>query len=337
MLTLNYKIINNKDFYNSLNIIDFLRDIGCNLRMGQLLSRDIVRTRMASEEGFSLTEFMYQSFQAYDFYKLNRDYNVKLQLGGNDQWGNMLAGLELINRLNNKSSILNEIMNDLPADSNESKSSTLKNDKSPSFAMNITHPLITTQCGKKLGKTEGNAIDICSDNPNSMYQYIYNMADSDLELLFYQFTFLSSEEISEVLTKHLETPELRLGQKKLAESILTKYCDQEKVDQCAYISNNFHVKELNDEFFIRSSKIVVQKKKCEGLTLSKFCLDHNLVPSKSHLKRLLEAKSVKLNNNIVTEDKVLDTSKDLFQGKYLLIQTGKTKKHIFHFTDNIPE
>jgi tyrosyl-tRNA synthetase len=123
-----YTILNNFDFYKNLNIIDFMREAGINLRMGPLLSRETVKNRISTKEGLSLTEFMYQAFQGYDFLKLYEKHKVRIQIGGSDQWGNMLAGYELIKKMKNTE------------------------------VVNMTFPLMTTANGQKFGKSEGNAI-----------------------------------------------------------------------------------------------------------------------------------------------------------------------------------
>ena len=299
-----YKIVNNKSFYTNMNILDFMKEIG-DLRMGQLLSKDSVKNRLNTVDGLSLNEFMYQSFQAYDFLKLNKEHKVKIQLGGSDQWGNMLTGLEIINR------------------------------KSKVEVANITHPLLTTSCGKKLGKSEGNSVFIDCQNPNLMYQYILNLSDSDLEMLLLKLTFTPNHEISEILNKHNTQKETRYGQKLLAEKILEMFCDSNKLQNCVFSSLNYFCKELSKSFFENSSKIKVDKEVFDGKILSEFCVDQKLVPSRSQLRRLINSKCVKVNNNLITEDIILSKNRDLYDGEFLMIETSKTKKHIFQCSRSI--
>lgn len=304
--SIKFRVLNNADFYKDLNIIQFLREIGSNIRMGAMLSRETIKNRINSEEGLSLTEFMYQSIQAYDFKKLNEDFQVKVQLGGSDQWGNMLTGLELINR-----------------DSKKTQQVT-----------NITHPLLTTSSGKKLGKSEGNAVFMCDSKPNLMYQYLVNLADQDIEPLLIKLSFLKLDQIKRIVENHFKNPELRLGHKVLAETILLKYCDVEKVNSCRFHSENFKITELSREYFEKSSKITIEKTYLEkGIYVSQFLKDQNIIESKSQLRRLIETKSLKVNNKFLLQDKLISIEEDIIQGEYMLLQTGKAKKHIFHFAN----
>ena len=307
---INHKIINNKDIYKDLNIIDFLREIGSNLRMGPMLSREIIKNRLNTTDGLSLTEFMYQSFQAYDFYYLFKNHQVRFQLGGSDQWGNMLSGLELINKKYNK---------------NE------KQEKSTNVTI-ITHPLLTTSCGKKLGKSEGNSISICDENPQHMYQYLLNLSDDDIEPLLYKLTFLTKEEIDQVCEEQRKTPEKRIGHKTLANFVLENYCNKDKISQCVFQTHNFHTTQLSISYFENTRKTSLLREEVINIKFSDFLQNQNLTESKTQLRRLLELKSVKINNNLIIKDKIIDNN-DLFEGKYLMVQLGKTKKHAFEISN----
>lgn len=300
-----FEFINNYDFYKDMNVIEFFRDVGCNLRLSSMLSKDTVKNRLDSDKGISLTEFMYQALQGYDFYYLQKNFNVRIQLGGSDQWGNMTTGLDLINKINKNLDKLESVIN-------------------------ITHPLLTTTCGKKLGKSEGNAISLCFNNPNLMYQYLVNLSDDDVKPLLYKLTFYSEQDIEDIVLTHLKQPEKRLGQKKLAETILSYYCNKSKLEEAIYYSNNYFKSELNNNYFENCSKINISIEYFNhNKTLSSLLQDFKIINSKSQVKRLIGTKSIKLNNKLVEYDEIISVKDTFFENKYLLVQTGKTNKHVF--------
>jgi tyrosyl-tRNA synthetase len=301
------RIVNNLDFYKDLNIIDFLREVGTNLRMGPLLSRETVKNRLKNDnEGLSLTEFMYQTFQGYDFLKLYEKFNVQIQIGGSDQWGNMLAGYELVKKIKNVEVI------------------------------NMTFPLMTTANGQKFGKSEGNALFI---NPqltpiNNIYQYFLNLADSDLHKMFCAFTFLEKNEIDHIINFHFKNPDIRNGQKILAEKIVSLLFSSEEAEKCA---NNTQAHYLNlsnlesqnfDSIFNNCHKISIDEKCIENMCISKLCVNQKIIPTKAQCKRLIDSGSLYINDSKVEEDVVLKKEM-LIGGKYLVVKTGKKHTHIF--------
>jgi tyrosyl-tRNA synthetase len=301
------RIVNNLDFYKDLNIIDFLREVGTNLRMGPLLSRETVKNRLKNEnEGLSLTEFMYQTFQGYDFLKLYEKFNVQIQIGGSDQWGNMLAGYELVKKMKNVEVI------------------------------NMTFPLMTTANGQKFGKSEGNALFI---NPrltpiNNIYQYFLNLADSDLHKMFCAFTFLEKNEIDHIINFHFKNPDIRNGQKILAEKIVSLLFSSEEAEKCAnstqaHYLNLSNVESQNfDSIFNNCHKISIDEKCIENMCISKLCVNQKILPTKAQCKRLIDSGSLYINDTKVEEDVVLKKEM-LIGGKYLVVKTGKKHTHIF--------
>jgi tyrosyl-tRNA synthetase len=306
-----YKIVNNNDFYKDLNIIDFLREVGTNLRMGPLLSRDTVKKRMESSEGISLTEFMYQTFQGYDFLKLYEKFNVKIQIGGSDQWGNMLAGSELIKKVKN------------------------------SEVINLTFPLMTSSTGQKFGKSEGNALFI---NPqltpiNSIYQYFFNSSDADLDKLFSYFSFLEKSEIDDILSTHKKKPEARMGQKILSEKLVGLLFNEEEAIKCrknaeVYYKNFSNVKatETNTddlELFFKDCQTIKISEDCLAKSnVSTLCVENKIYNTKSEVRRLIQSGSVFINNSKINDDLLIDKSMFL-NGKFLILKIGKKHTHIF--------
>lgn len=187
------RVVNNYDWTSELSAIDLLRGIGKHFRMGTMLAKDTVARRLASDEGISYTEFSYQLLQANDFLELYRRHDCILQTGGNDQWGNLVGGMDLIRKAEGGSAHV------------------------------LTTPIITKADGTKFGKTEGGAIwlDPTMLSPYAFYQFWLNTADSDVERLLKVFTFISLDEIDEIVAESTAKPFLRLGQRRLADEVTT--------------------------------------------------------------------------------------------------------------------
>ena len=199
-------MVNNYDWFGNVSFIDFLRDVGKYFTVNAMMSKESVKKRI--ETGISYTEFAYQIMQGYDFYELNDKYNVTLQIGGSDQWGNMTAGTELLRR---------------------------KADKTGHV---MTVPLITDSTGKKFGKSEGNAVWLDADktSPYEMYQFWLNVMDDDAVRFLKIFTFLSLEEIAEIEKEFNAARHERLAQKILAREVVTLVHGEEAYKQALKIT-----------------------------------------------------------------------------------------------------
>ncbi|TAN01151.1 MAG: tyrosine--tRNA ligase, partial [Chitinophagaceae bacterium] len=185
------EIVNNYDWFKDFSFLNFIRDVGKHITVNYMMAKDSVKKRLESETGMSFTEFTYQLVQGYDFYYLYKNKNCKLQMGGSDQWGNIVTGTELIRR------------------------------KAGGEAFAFTCPLITKADGGKFGKTEkGNIwLDPNRTSPYQFYQFWLNTADSDAERYIKIFTFLSKEETEQLIAEHRQAPHLRNLQKRLAKEI----------------------------------------------------------------------------------------------------------------------
>ncbi|CAH2002063.1 unnamed protein product [Acanthoscelides obtectus] len=185
------KIVNNDEWYSQIKAVDLIGGIGRHLRMGTLLSRTSVQSRLQSPTGMSYTEFSYQLFQAYDWLHLYRAHNCIFQVGGNDQMGNIMSGHELISRVCDK----------------------------PVYGLTV--PLITSEMGNKFGKTAGNAVWLSPEktSPFTFYQFWMRQPDSEVEKLLKLFTFDPMGAISDLMRRHREEPELRIPQRRLAEQV----------------------------------------------------------------------------------------------------------------------
>ncbi len=197
-----------------MNVIAFLRDVGTNFRLRQMLSKDSVKERLnASDEGMSYTEFTYQIFQGYDFLRLRQLHNCRLQLGGSDQWGNIASGCELIRR------VLGE------------------------EAFGATIPLLVDSKGNKMGKSNGGTatvwLDPAKTSPFEMYQYLVNLPDEDVENCLLKMTFKTLEEISDIVRRHAQRPEDRFGQKELARTVVEMAHGKNAVSQVQQQSSAF--------------------------------------------------------------------------------------------------
>lgn len=191
--------VNNLDWTQSLSAIDFLRDLGKHFRMGTMLSKDIVARRLQSDEGISFTEFSYQILQANDYLELYRRYGCTLELGGNDQWGNIVGGMDLVHKVEGANVHV------------------------------LTNQLITKADGTKFGKTEGGAVWLNPQmlSPYKFYQFWLNTADADVVRMLKVFTFLPREEIEALEIEVAERPHARQAQRVLADEVTTWVHGQE--------------------------------------------------------------------------------------------------------------
>ena len=182
------QLVNNLDWTESVTLLDFLRDIGKFASVNQMIARESVKARLESENGISFTEFSYQLLQANDYLHLSRKHDVELQIGGSDQWGNLLAGVELIRKADGK------------------------------HVHAFTWPLILRSDGKKFGKSEEGAVWLAADktSPYQFFQYWMNVADADIERFLLQLTLLPVDEAKAIAAEHAQAPHQRDGQRRLA-------------------------------------------------------------------------------------------------------------------------
>jgi tyrosyl-tRNA synthetase len=301
-------ILNNFDWCNKLNIIEFFRDFGKALTVNYMMSKDSVKKRLGidSSDGMSFTEFTYQLFQAYDFYYLNENHDCSIQMGGSDQWGNITSGVELIRK------------------------------KSGKKTNAMTCPLITKVDGTKFGKTEdGNVwLDKHKTSPYKFYQYWLNSSDEDSKKYVKIFTFESKKFIEELIDQHLKAPHERILQKFIA-SELTKMVHSEKdLEKVLNASNILFSKDkystfsdIDEETFnqvfegVPTNSISNEEyNKCSSIEeLLKFS---PLFKSKSDVFRSLKENSVSINKEKIDSNKDL-SSIELIHNKYLVVQRGK--------------
>lgn len=303
------EITNNYDWFKSLTFLDFIRDVGKHITVNYMMSKDSVKRRLDREsgEGMSFTEFSYQLVQGYDFYWLYKNRNCRIQLGGSDQWGNIVTGTELIRR----------------------------KDGGEAFA--ATTPLITKADGSKFGKTEGGNVwlDKRRTSPYKFYQYWINAADEDAGKYLRIFTLLSQSEIEQIEKQHAQTPHLRLIQKTLAREITLRVHGPEDLTAAERASSilfgswvESDLKALTaaevEEIFEGVPQAEISRSELQnGIDMvSLLAAKTSLLPSNGEARRALAENAVSLNKQKVEVDRMATTT-DLIADRYLLLQRGK--------------
>jgi len=303
-------MVNNYDWMKEYSFLGFIRDIGKHITVNYMMSKDSVKKRIGSEanEGMSFTEFSYQLVQGTDFLHLYNSHNCKLQMGGSDQWGNIVTGTELIRR------------------------------KAGGEAFALTCPLITKSDGSKFGKTEsGNVwLDPEKTTPYQFYQFWLNVSDEDAAKYIKIFTILGKAEIDDVIEEHNKAPHERLLQRRLAEEVTVMVHSRSDYDGAVEASQILFgkgtteslVKMSESTFLSVFEGVPVFEVKREifesGVTLTDLCTMHSQVfASKGEMRRLVQGGGVSLNK-IKVEDPDMPLASDLLlNSKYLLLQKGK--------------
>ena len=297
------QLVNNYDWFKDINYIDFLRDVGKYINVTYMLNKDLVRRQL--DIGISYAEFSYMLIQGYDFKKLHDNYGITLQFGGSDQWGNLTTGIELIRKLNNE-----EVY---------------------AFSM----PLTLDSTGKKLGKSYGNALwlDETKTSGYEMYQYILNFEDSMMEEYLKKFTFLTKEEIEDIMKQQEETPEKRIAQKRLAKEVLDFIHGDGAYENAVKISESLFSGNIRD---LTSEQIEVAFKGVEPFVakdanLVDFLVDFGICSSKREAREFISNGSISVNGDRVTDLDFQIKKSDAIEQKYVVIRRGKKKYFIGKF------
>ena len=300
------EMVNNYDWFGNINFIDFLRDVGKYFTVNYMMSKDSVKKRI--ETGISYTEFAYQIMQGYDFYELNQKYNVTLQIGGSDQWGNMTAGTELLRR---------------------------KADKTGHV---ITVPLITDATGKKFGKSEGNAVWLDADktSPYEMYQFWLNVMDDDAIRFLKIFTFLSLEEIVEIEKEFDTARHQRLAQKVLAREVVTLVHGKEDYNQALNITEqlfagnikNLSAKELK-QGLSNVSNYAVQAN--NDLNIVEILVTANISSSKRQAREDVQNGAIYINGERIQDLNYTLLYSDKIDSELTVIRRGKKKYSVLTY------
>jgi tyrosyl-tRNA synthetase len=308
-------MVNNYDWFKGLSFLNFIRDVGKHITVNYMMAKDSVKKRLEGETGMSFTEFSYQLVQGFDFYHLWKEHNCKIQMGGSDQWGNIVTGTELIRR------------------------------KAQGEAYAITTQLIKKADGTKFGKTESGAIwlDPKRTSPYKFYQFWLNASDADTASWIRIFTLLSKEEIEALEAQHAEAPHLRILQKALAKEITCKVHSEEAFETAIAASNILFgnatqeaFASLDEETFLAvfegvPSFTIQQEELSNGITIIDLLTDKsNVFPSKGEARKMLQGGGVSINKQKIEDLNLLVGTEQLINQKYLIIQKGK--KNYFLFT-----
>jgi tyrosyl-tRNA synthetase len=301
-------MVNNYDWFKSFRFLDFIRDVGKHITVNYMLAKDSVKRRLESETGMSFTEFTYQLVQGYDFYYLYKHLGCKLQMGGSDQWGNIVTGTELIRR------------------------------KSAGEAFAITTKLIKKADGTKFGKTESGSVwlDPKRTSPYKFYQFWLNASDDDAANWINIFTFLNKHEIETLKAEHAINPHLRILQKALAKEITIRVHGEKEFLQAAEASEILFgnatadvFAKLSENTFLDIFEGVSQFKinaneLSDGLNIIDLLADKTQVfSSKSEARKMLIGGGLAINKEKITDVNASINTNQLINNRYLIVQKGK--------------
>lgn len=306
------EMVNNYDWTRNFTFLEFLREVGKHITVNYMIAKDSVKKRMESGSGISFTEFSYQLVQGFDFCWLFEHNNVKLQMGGSDQWGNIVTGTELIRR------------------------------KLGGEAYALTCPLITKADGGKFGKSEAGNIwlDPAKTSPYQFYQFWLNTSDEDAANYIKKFTLLSPEEIDTLMIRHWEAPHLRLLQKALAKEITIRVHSEEEYQLAMEASGILFGKGTTETLRklpeptllaifegVPRCEISIDSINQPLLLLDLLTVSTNIFPSKSEARRMMKDGGVQINKRKADESMTISAA-DLLNRKYLLIQKGKKNYYL---------
>lgn len=305
-------LVNNMDWTRDCSLIHFLRDIGKNFRLSEMIARESVQKRLQSEEGISFTEFTYQILQSFDYLHLYQKYGCTLQMGGSDQWGNITAGIDLVRKVAGGS------------------------------CFGLTIPLITGANGQKFGKTEDGTLwlDGTRTSPYKLYQYFLQTDDSLVIQYLRYFTFLESEEVLQLQNSMQANPEKREAQKALAREIVTRVHGEAAMDQVLNATSvlfGAEISGLDDETLnsifedVPSLTLSASVLDGDGVPLLDVLVQSGLVPSKGQGRQSIKAGGIYLNNRRVLEENLRLTSAQLISKSALILRAGKKNYCLVRF------
>ena len=306
------RLVNNADWMQPMGVLDFLRDVGKHFTVNAMVAKDSVRSRMESDSGISFTEFSYSLLQAYDFLHLYEKLGCQLQGGGADQWGNIVAGTDLIRR------------------------------KLGATACGLTWPLLLKPDGTKFGKTENGTIWLSRDRTSvyRFYQFFIQVEDAQVIELLKVFTFLSMEDIAALETQHQATPERRDAQKKLALELTrlvhgeTAAADAVRASEILFGGSLEGITEAQFDEVIAEVPNSMQSRSLLGQpggALIEILIAAGLSPSKGQARKDIEAGGINVNNVRVADTKLILAAEHLLFGKFVLLRKGKRNYALVRF------
>jgi len=301
-------MVNNFDWFKNINFLDFIRDVGKHITVNYMMSKDSVRMRLEGETGMSFTEFTYQLVQGYDFYYLWKNHQCLVQMGGSDQWGNIVTGTELIRR------------------------------KGQGGAFALTTNLIKKSDGTKFGKTESGAVwlDPKKTSPYKFYQFWLNASDEDAANWIRIFTLLSKEEIESLAAEHALAPHTRVLQKALAKDITIRVHSEADYEQAIEASAILFgqgtaeaLAKLEEATFldifegVPNYTVALSDFKTSLSVIELLAEKTQIFPSKGEARKMLQGGGVSINKQKVEDVELQVSANSLINGKYLLVQKGK--------------
>jgi tyrosyl-tRNA synthetase len=310
------KIINNAEWLLPISMMEFLRDIGKYFTVNYLLAKESVKRRLDTEDGMSFTEFSYSLLQAYDYLVLRDREGCLLQMGGSDQWGNILAGIDLIRRLRGVR------------------------------AHGLVFPLVTTSAGVKFGKTEAGAVwlDPKLTSPYRFYQFWVNTDDKDVVLYLKFFTWLEQEQIQELAESVRLEPHTRRAQRQLARQVTEMVHGETELAKAVRASEVLFGKEIAgmtagdilDIFAdVPSTELDQARLDGAGLLLNDLLLASGVAPSKGEGKRLIQSGAINVNNRRIADPRASITAADFVDGKILVLRKGSRHYHVIKVSGSI--
>ena len=297
----NVEIVNNYDWFKNISWIDFLRDTGKYINVNYMLAKDIINRRL--ETGITFAEFAYTLMQGYDYLYLYETKNVTLECAGSDQWGNITTGVDLIQKKLGKQ------------------------------VNAFTMPLILDAQGNKFGKSEGNALwlDINKTSSYEIYQYLINTDDSKVEEYLKVFTFLTKEEIEDVMNKHNETPELRIAQKALAKEFITDLhgeAEYEKALKMSEVLFSGNLEGLSKEEIEICFKGVPSFEIENGITLIDMLVNNSIATSRREAREFLTGNAISINGNLVNDENMVINKEIAIGNEIVVVRRGKKKYYL---------
>ncbi len=308
-------IIDNYDWLSNIDLISFLRNTGKHFTINYMLKKESVKSRISREDGISFTEFSYMILQAYDYLHLYDKFGCKLQLGGSDQWGNILSGVDLINKLYKRD---------------------LKN--SEPLAHGLTYPLITNSSGEKFGKSEVEAptLDPNQTSAYKLYQFFFNVNDKDVIQYLKYFTLLDQNEIENYKISLEESPKKRESQIKLAEQITIMIHSNSGLEEAkkitkALFEGNFSklsLKELKDALEGAPSTKINRNRFNSSYSIQDLCVEQGICSSFSETKRLIKQGALYINESKVEDFKEKLNESHTIKGKLIIVKRGSKNFHV---------
>ena len=295
-------LVNNLGWTGQLTLLDFLRDVGKHASVNQMIARESVKARLESENGISFTEFSYQLLQANDYLYLSRNHQVEIQIGGSDQWGNLLAGVDLIRKADGK------------------------------HVHAFTWPLLLRSDGKKFSKSEGDTVWLAADktSPYQFFQYWMNVPDADIERFLLQLTLLPVDECIAIAAAHAEAPHRRDGQRRLAREITTIVHGAEATaaaqEASAILFGGSPAGASAQALEFLASEVPTSPFTA-GVTLAAVLAATPLASSLSDARRTISQGAASVNGEVVPQDRPL-TEADLLYNRWLLLRKGKRNYHL---------